>query len=119
MIPIKILCGCGQKYAFDVEPVDGRINVSVQCPACGADGTATTADNDYVAKSLNSQTIAAGQQTYHFLVTVNGDTTVEANETMFVNLTNVTGATVTKRSATDAISASTRLLAGPAAATRT
>ena len=59
-----------------------------------ADGTATTADLDYVAKILTNQTIAAGQQTYHFLVSVNGDTNVESNETFFVNLTNVTGATV-------------------------
>jgi hypothetical protein len=25
MVPIKIQCGCGQKYAFDVEPVGGRM----------------------------------------------------------------------------------------------
>jgi len=24
-LPIKIQCGCGQKYAFDVEPVNGRM----------------------------------------------------------------------------------------------
>ncbi|HYX28378.1 MAG TPA: Calx-beta domain-containing protein [Pyrinomonadaceae bacterium] len=59
-----------------------------------ADGTATTADNDYVARSLTGQTIAAGQQTYQFDVTVNGDTTVEANETFFVNVANVSGATI-------------------------
>jgi hypothetical protein len=39
MIPIKIHCPCGQKYAFNVEPVNGRMNGAVQCPACGADGT--------------------------------------------------------------------------------
>ncbi len=59
-----------------------------------ADGTATVAGNDYVARTLTSQTIAAGQQTYTFDVTVNGDTTVESDETFFVNVTNVTGATV-------------------------
>lgn len=42
MIPIKILCGCGQKYAFDVEPAGGRMGYAVQCPVCGADGTAAT-----------------------------------------------------------------------------
>ncbi|MGI8639711.1 MAG: lamin tail domain-containing protein, partial [Pyrinomonadaceae bacterium] len=57
--------------------------------------TATTADNDYVAQSLTGQTIAAGNSTYTFSVTVNGDTTVEPNETFFVNVTNVTGATPT------------------------
>jgi hypothetical protein len=40
IIPIKIICGCGQKYTFDVSPVDGRMPAPVRCPVCGADGTA-------------------------------------------------------------------------------
>jgi SMC interacting uncharacterized protein involved in chromosome segregation len=40
LIPIKIICPCGQKYAFDVSPVDGRMPSPVRCPRCGADGTA-------------------------------------------------------------------------------
>ena len=40
MIPIKIQCGCGQRYAFDAEPVNGRLAAPVSCPACGVDGTA-------------------------------------------------------------------------------
>jgi len=36
---MKIACDCGQKYAFDVEPVNGRMPAAVNCPACGADGT--------------------------------------------------------------------------------
>ncbi len=59
-----------------------------------ADGTATTADNDFVAQNLAGQTSAAGNNSYNFTVTVNGDTTVEPNETFFVNVTNVTGAIV-------------------------
>lgn len=59
-----------------------------------ADGTAT-APSDYTAKSLTGQTIPAGSSTYSFSVLVNGDTTVETNETFFVNVTNVTGALVT------------------------
>ena len=39
MIPVKIYCECGQKYAFDVRPVDGRMPVSVACPVCKRDGT--------------------------------------------------------------------------------
>ncbi len=58
-----------------------------------ADGTATTADNDYVARSLTSQTIPEGASTYTFDVTVNADDVPEGNETFFVNVTNVTGAT--------------------------
>jgi len=59
-----------------------------------ADGTAT-APSDYTTKSLTSQTIPAGSSTYSFTVLVNGDTTPETNETFLVNVTNVTGATVT------------------------
>ena len=36
---IKIECGCGTRYSFEVEPRDGRMPFSVQCPACHADGT--------------------------------------------------------------------------------
>ena len=57
-------------------------------------GTATTAGNDYVAKSLTGQTIAAGSTSYTFTVVVNGDTTTEPDETFSVNLSNVVGADV-------------------------
>jgi predicted extracellular nuclease len=57
------------------------------------DDTATTADNDYVAKTLLNQSIPNGSSTYLFEVTVNGDTTFEPNETFFVNVTNINGAT--------------------------
>lgn len=36
---IKIACGCGQKYIFTVDPDNGQMPASVNCPACGADGT--------------------------------------------------------------------------------
>jgi hypothetical protein len=55
------------------------------------DNTATTANNDYVARSLTGQTISQGSTNFTFDVTVNGDTTSEPNETFFVNVTNVTG----------------------------
>ncbi len=58
------------------------------------DNTATTADNDYVARSLTGQTIPAGSQTYTFDVVVNGDVNLEPTETFFVNVTNVSGAIV-------------------------
>jgi len=62
-----------------------------------ADGTAqddnpATEDNDYVAKSLTGQTIAAGNTSTTFTVDVNGDAVQEPNETFFVNVTNITGA---------------------------
>jgi len=40
LIPIKIICGCGQKYAFDVSPVHGKMPAPILCPRCGVDGTA-------------------------------------------------------------------------------
>lgn len=56
-IPIKIECGCGQHYAFDVE-ADGDLQPNaVACPACGADGTAAT--NAVIAQRLASQPTAA------------------------------------------------------------
>jgi hypothetical protein len=58
------------------------------------DNSATTANSDYVAKSLTNQIIPAGQQTYQFSVSVRGDAAVELDETFFVNLTNVSGATI-------------------------
>jgi hypothetical protein len=50
MISIKIECACGQHYAFDVQPVNGRMPGPVACPACGADGSA--AANEIIAQRL-------------------------------------------------------------------
>ena len=57
MIPIKIQCGCGQRYAFEVAPVDGRMPAPVACPVCGVDGTA--AANDFIAQSVAAPVAAA------------------------------------------------------------
>ena len=38
---VKVLCSCGQKYKFDIEPVNGRMPAPIACPVCGADGTET------------------------------------------------------------------------------
>ena len=50
MIAVKVQCGCGQRYAFDVEPVHGRMPSPVACPVCGADGTG--AANQIIAQAL-------------------------------------------------------------------
>lgn len=50
MIEIKILCGCGTKYKFDVEPVHGRMPVGIVCPSCGATGV--TEANEQIARIL-------------------------------------------------------------------
>jgi hypothetical protein len=54
MIPVKIICRCGQKYAFDVEPVHGRMPVPVFCPACGLEGTVEA--NQFIARILHGKT---------------------------------------------------------------
>lgn len=54
-VPIEIQCNCGQRYAFDTEPVNGRLAAPVACPSCGADGTAA-------ANSIIAQALAAPSQ---------------------------------------------------------
>ncbi len=53
MVNIKIICSCGQKYSFDVHPLNGRMPAPVQCPICGMDGTA--AANELMARTLDAQ----------------------------------------------------------------
>jgi len=52
---LKVVCNCGQKFKFDVEPVNGRMPFAVNCPVCGLDGTATAntllARNGFVPSS--------------------------------------------------------------------
>jgi hypothetical protein len=49
---LKVVCDCGQKYKFDVEPVNGRMPYAVNCPMCGVDGT-------HAANQLLTQQVAA------------------------------------------------------------
>ena len=81
---------------------NATFTVSLNQPAgpAGVSFSIATANNtassgsDYVANSLSNQTIPAGSSTYTFTVPVNGDTLNEPNETFFVNVTGVTGASV-------------------------
>ncbi|MBA4150115.1 MAG: hypothetical protein H0X66_18560 [Verrucomicrobia bacterium] len=50
MIPIKIECGCGQPYAFEIEPFEGRMPHAIACPTCGMDGTVVA--NEIFAQKL-------------------------------------------------------------------
>ena len=52
---IKVPCGCGARYSFEVEPVEGRMPYVVNCPQCGAEGT--VAANEIIAR----QTVPARQ----------------------------------------------------------
>jgi hypothetical protein len=67
-----------------------------------ADGTATTADSDYVARSGTLQ-FDAGETTRTIDVTVNGDTTIEPDETFAVSLSNPSGASIAGASGTGTI----------------
>jgi hypothetical protein len=53
MIPVKIQCGCGQRYAFDVEPICGRMAGTVYCPICGAEGTSVA--NEIIAFTMSRE----------------------------------------------------------------
>ena len=93
----------------DVTKVEGNsgtstftftVSLSAPAPAGGvtfsvatADGSAT-AGSDYVALNTTG-TIAAGSSSTTVAVTVNGDVTVEGNETFNVKITNATNAVIT------------------------
>ena len=63
MIPVKIQCDCGQRYAFDIEPVNGIMPGPVACPSCGTNGTA--AANEYLSKILAPVTAAPDVEPVH------------------------------------------------------
>jgi hypothetical protein len=65
MISLKIECGCGQHYVFDIEPVGGRMPSAVACPTCGVDGT--DAANAAIAQSVAAQpaVVAASGSSLH------------------------------------------------------
>ena len=54
-----------------------------------ADGTATTADNDYTSQSNQSLTIPAGQTSGTITIATTADSVFESDETLDVNLTGV------------------------------
>jgi hypothetical protein len=84
----------GTKLATFTVTLSKAATSAVTVAYATADGTAT-AGSDYTAKS-NSLTFTAGQTSRTLTVTIRGDTSVEADETFLVNLSNVTGnATIT------------------------
>jgi hypothetical protein len=72
--------------------LSGAAGQTVTANYATANGTAT-AGSDYVAQSGNL-TFTAGQTSKTIAIVVNGDTSVEPNETFVVNLTNPAGATL-------------------------
>ncbi|HYE64248.1 MAG TPA: Calx-beta domain-containing protein, partial [Pyrinomonadaceae bacterium] len=67
-----------------------------------ADGTATTADNDYQSAS-GTLTFNAGETSKSITVMVNGDTAVEPDETFTVNLSDAVNASITDGEGTGTI----------------
>jgi len=47
---VKVICQCGAKFQFEVEPVHGRMPGPIACPVCNAD--ATEAANAIIAQKL-------------------------------------------------------------------
>jgi len=84
----------GTTYTFTVSlsgpaPVGGvTYNIAT------LDDSATIADNDYQQLNLVGESIPESSQSKTYDITVNGDTAFEPNETFFVNVTNVVGATI-------------------------
>ena len=82
----------GTKTAVFTVTLSAASTQTVTVNYATANGTAT-AGSDYVAQTGNL-TFTAGQTSKTISVTVNGDTTVEPNETFVVNLTAPSGATL-------------------------
>ena len=77
------------------------VTLSAPAPAGGVtimystvDGSATAGSGDYVAVINGTATIAAGSTSGFLPVTINGDTTIEGNETFTVQMISATNATL-------------------------
>ncbi len=82
------------------QPVSGS-NVTVDWAT--TDGIATTTDNDYESDSGTLTFVNGGSLTQQIAVVINGDATVETDETFVVNLSNAVNATITDAQATGTI----------------
>jgi subtilisin family serine protease len=78
-------------FTVTISPVNASQSVTVDYAT--ANGTATTADNDYLAAS-GTLTFAPSVDTQTITVPIVGDTAVEVNETFVVNLSNATNAAI-------------------------
>ncbi len=78
-------------FTVTLSPVNSSQTVTVNYAT--ANGTATTANSDYVSTS-GSLSFSPSAATRTISVTINGDTAHEANETFFVNLSGAVNATI-------------------------
>jgi len=84
----------GTKTATFTLTLSGTSSRNVTVAYATADGTAT-AGTDYTART-GTLTIAAGQTSVTVAITVRGDVVLEPDETVLVNLTNPTNATIAR-----------------------
>nr|NCR65247.1 hypothetical protein [Microcystis aeruginosa LL11-07] len=87
----------GTTNAVFTVTLSNAVDTAVTVNYATANGTATTADNDYTAIATTPLTFNAGETSKTITVAINGDTKVESNETFFVNLSslNANGRNVT------------------------
>ena len=57
---IKIQCGCGSRFAFEVQPVHGRMPTPVACPRCGCEQTEQA--NRQIASTLAPPPLQGGRR---------------------------------------------------------
>ncbi len=87
----------GTTNAVFTVTLSNAVDTAVTVNYATANGTATTADNDYTAIATTPLTFNPGETSKTITVAINGDTKVESNETFFVNLSslNANGRNVT------------------------
>jgi hypothetical protein len=82
----------GDKVMTFTISLSQAVDSDVTYTATTANGTATSVD--YAPASLSGQTIPAGQLSKTFSVTIKGDTTVELDESVALDISAVTGPVV-------------------------
>ncbi|SFT59959.1 putative Ig domain-containing protein [Mesorhizobium sp. YR577] len=85
----------GQTWAVFTVSIDQATSTAVTMDIASADGTAIAGD-DYLTSAVSSVGIVPGVTSRQFDVRILGDILDEPDETFFVNVTNVVGATVVK-----------------------
>ncbi|MCZ8248770.1 Calx-beta domain-containing protein, partial [Microcystis sp. LE19-195.1E] len=79
----------GTTNAVFTVTLSNAVDTAITLDYTTANGTATTADNDYAAIATTPLIFNAGETSKTITVVVNGDTKVESNETFLVNLSNL------------------------------
>ncbi len=99
--PVMTEANSGTKTMTFVASLSAVSGVATTVDFATANGTAI-AGSDYTARA-GTLTIAAGSLSGNIVITTLGDTVPEANETLFVNLSNATNATIVQGQGTGTI----------------